>query len=181
MRSCRRTPRAPPPRRAALRLRKRLDRHGCRKTTSMHSGPVDCDDANATVFPGGDEVCDGLDNDCNGAPDDAIAEITCGVGACARKAACVNGIMPACEPGQPTQEVCDQQDNNCDGVVDNHGVVILHDVPSKNCRSIPNAVGRRPTFYPEALTVSVLNRVHAIGLRAISVDGQTFRIACGRH
>ena len=25
------------------------------------------------LFSGGEEVCDGLDNDCNGAPDDGIA------------------------------------------------------------------------------------------------------------
>ena len=145
-------------------------------------GPVDCDDANATVFPGGEEVCDGLDNDCNGAPDDAIAEITCGVGACARKAACVNGIMPACEPGQPTQEVCDQQDNNCDGVVDNHGVVILHDVHieelqvhSERCRADD------PTFYPCQEGIDRFcaeQECTQSGFGPIFVDGQTFRIAC---
>ena len=30
----------------------------------------DCDDTNAMAFPGGVEVCDGLDNDCNGVVDD---------------------------------------------------------------------------------------------------------------
>ena len=31
----------------------------------------DCDDANPAVHPGAPEICDGLDNDCNGAVDDA--------------------------------------------------------------------------------------------------------------
>jgi hypothetical protein len=33
----------------------------------------DCDDFNNLVFPGGNELCDGLDNDCNGVADDAYA------------------------------------------------------------------------------------------------------------
>jgi hypothetical protein len=35
----------------------------------------DCDDRNASAFPGGMEVCDGADNDCNGVVDDG-AQIT---------------------------------------------------------------------------------------------------------
>ncbi|MFN7144541.1 MAG: putative metal-binding motif-containing protein, partial [Myxococcota bacterium] len=30
---------------------------------------VDCDDAHATVHPDADEVCDGVDNDCDGTTD----------------------------------------------------------------------------------------------------------------
>ena len=33
----------------------------------------DCAPANAAIFPGAKEICDGLDNDCNGATDDAGA------------------------------------------------------------------------------------------------------------
>ncbi len=31
---------------------------------------TDCDDADPAVYPGAEEVCDGLDNDCSGAADD---------------------------------------------------------------------------------------------------------------
>ena len=34
------------------------------------SNDADCDDDSAEVYPGADEVCDGLDNDCSGAADD---------------------------------------------------------------------------------------------------------------
>ncbi|MFH1252959.1 MAG: putative metal-binding motif-containing protein [Candidatus Uhrbacteria bacterium] len=30
----------------------------------------DCDDASAAIHPGADEICDSLDNDCNGIVDD---------------------------------------------------------------------------------------------------------------
>ncbi len=36
----------------------------------------DCDDDNNSVFPGAPELCDGLDNDCNGAVDDGL---TCNI------------------------------------------------------------------------------------------------------
>ena len=35
----------------------------------------DCNDAGATVLPGAPEMCDGLDNDCNGLVDDSIAGV----------------------------------------------------------------------------------------------------------
>ena len=32
----------------------------------------DCDDTDSTVYPGATEVCDGLDNDCNGQIDEGV-------------------------------------------------------------------------------------------------------------
>src|SRR5262249_32511476 len=74
-----------------------------------------------TCVPGqpSPEVCDGIDNDCNGQVDDGLGTITCGVGACARTIpACVNGQPQTCVPGQPSPEVCDGIDNDCNGQVD---------------------------------------------------------------
>jgi hypothetical protein len=77
---------------------------------------------------GGVEICDGLDNDCNGVVDDNVgaATITCkSLGVCAN-------TMPTCEGAngwvcnypatyqeiEDTTKGCDGLDNNCNGVVD---------------------------------------------------------------
>ena len=74
------------------------------------------------------ELCNGVDDDCNGAIDDgAVApEATCelqnewgtcqGAWACGADAA--GEIAWQCNAPVPTEDVCDYQDNDCDGVAD---------------------------------------------------------------
>jgi hypothetical protein len=71
-----------------------------------------------TCTPGNSaaEVCDGIDNDCDGQSDEGLSPISCGTGACARTvAACLNGQSQTCTPGNSAAEVCDGIDNDCDG------------------------------------------------------------------
>ncbi len=65
------------------------------------------------------EVCDGLDNDCDGDVDEDIPDISCGMFDCeVTIPGCIGGMVPMCEPLPPQTEICDGEDNDCDGLTD---------------------------------------------------------------
>ena len=68
----------------------------------------------------GTEVCDGLDNDCNGSVDEELGSDTCGLGECAHTVpSCVDQVPQFCNPFEgAVPEICDGLDNNCNGLVD---------------------------------------------------------------
>jgi len=99
------------------------------------TGDEDCDDLDPSVYPGAEEVCDGVDNNCDGQIDEGVLNTYYddvdgdGFGD-------PTGAEEACAPaaGQSTnpddcddtdasvypgaEELCDSIDNNCDGIVD---------------------------------------------------------------
>ena len=74
----------------------------------------------------GDEICNGVDDDCNGEIDDGVDGIgdlcVVGIGTCVANGsrACTAGgdVICAAEPSAPEPEACDGLDNDCDGEVD---------------------------------------------------------------
>ncbi len=76
-------------------------------------GPADCDDEDPLTSPGGIEICDGVDNNCDGAVDEGFDSDGDGVSVC--EGDC-DDSNPLNFPGN--DEVCDGQDNDCDLLVD---------------------------------------------------------------
>ncbi len=95
----------------------------------------DCDDANADVHPGATEICNDVDDDCSGDPDDGVGDLwyadedadgygdpdvsvqDCdgNTGYVADATDC-DDLDPQVFPG--ADEVCNDQDDDCDALVD---------------------------------------------------------------
>lgn len=63
------------------------------------------------------EVCNSIDDNCNGQTDEGLGTISCGQGGCEHTvAACVNGQPEVCTPGTPKAEICGNGiDEDCNG------------------------------------------------------------------
>ena len=108
----------------------------CEQPASTSATPGDCDDGAAAARPDGTEICDGLDNDCDGTtdlgaidatswyrdadadgygtPDDVVSACEAPSGYVAIAGDCDDGVAG----GPPGDEICDGFDNDCDGIVD---------------------------------------------------------------
>jgi hypothetical protein len=105
-------------------------------------GAVDCNDSNAAVHPGVAEVCNGIDDNCNGSIDEGVTSTyyrdadADGYGnaiiliqACTQPAGYVtnntdcNDTAVSIHPG--ATELCNGMDDNCNGQTDEGGVCFL--------------------------------------------------------
>lgn len=88
---------------------------GCVPTPGYAAEPGDCDDENPEVHPGAEEVCNYVDDNCNGRVDERVRP-RCGVGFCERES--YSCLPDDCYPGEPSEERCTGLDENCNGYID---------------------------------------------------------------
>ncbi len=94
----------------------------CGSGVCARTAPACVDGGIPVCMPGmpATEICNGIDDDCDGTPDDNLGTSSCGTGACFRTVpACMpDGGMGVCVPGMQTAETCNNIDDDCDGPVD---------------------------------------------------------------
>ena len=113
----------------------------CSKPAGYVDKAGDCNDFNPQINPGAAEQCNGIDDNCNGAVDDGIQQVSQywdgdhdghGASTAAAVLKCLKDgkawpdyslIKDDCDDSDSTKfpggvEVCDDKDNDCDGLVD---------------------------------------------------------------
>ncbi len=115
----------------------------CVAPTGFVADATDCDDAAATARPGGTEVCDALDNDCDGVADNGATDAQNAYadadgdgfgGAATTTCEVLPGVVTIggdCDDADPFafpggDERCDSVDNDCDGAADGVSVPADH-------------------------------------------------------
>jgi len=116
----------------------RLTADACDQPSGFVADNTDCDDGDASAYPGGAEVCDGVDNDCDGTADEADASDAStwyadgdGDGFGDATTTALGCTQPSgysadatdCDDGDATVnpgagELCNGVDDDCDGLVD---------------------------------------------------------------
>ncbi len=139
----------------------------------------DCDDADPNIHPGAEELCDGIDNNCNGAADDGLATTSYyldedgdGYGDAATALESCLAEPPAGYAGNDMDcndadsainpdagEVLDSLDNNCNGMID-EGIVSTLSVQPDEWSVFPNPV-REELILQSAYSGALIARLHS--------------------
>ncbi len=117
-----------------------VERRTCSSLGGWVADDGDCDDNDDTIRPGADELCDGIDRDCNGTPDDNPVDGTPWfhdrdgdghAGAISPTWTCadpgnLSATSPDCDDTNPAvspegTEACNAIDDDCDGDIDEAG------------------------------------------------------------
>jgi hypothetical protein len=96
----------------------------CAPPSGYVQNATDCDDSDAGLNPRAAEICDGIDQNCNGLADDEGLECRVGKGECVVVGTLLcdarAGELVRCsaEPRPAAVESCNGKDDDCDGTID---------------------------------------------------------------
>ena len=88
---------------------------GCAGLKGWAAYAGDCKPEDPEVHAEAEEVCNNIDDDCDGDVDERVRP-TCGEGWCRREAPGCD--LTYCMPGEPVKEKCNFLDDDCDGLTD---------------------------------------------------------------
>jgi hypothetical protein len=104
---------------------------GCIAPTGYDTTHDDCDDGNSAIHPGAEELCNGIDDDCDGAVDPFAPWYVdhdgdgygIGTRSCDAPPASSAAVVGDCNDADPSvhpdaDEVCNGLDDDCDNIVD---------------------------------------------------------------
>jgi hypothetical protein len=112
----------------------------CEDGPGLSDNDLDCDDSEASTHPGADELCDEVDNDCDGDLDEDAVDVQTwfedadgdGYGSGEEQRGCwppatASDVSGDCDESNPyvnpdALEACDGVDNDCSGLIDQGGV-----------------------------------------------------------
>ena len=119
----------------------------CTVVPTFVTNKSDCNDGNPLIHPGATEVCDGVDNDCNGQTDDGLCDdgSACTVDACIPGSGCTHTpTAGACNDGSActtgdtcASGSCKGTSVNCD---DANGCTTDACVPASGCSHVANVL-----------------------------------------
>ena len=146
------------------------------------NGP-DCDDDDDERNSGRVEVCDGKDNNCDGATDEGLPGVgdacTSGMGVCENPGATVctptGQIVCDATPGTPSAETCDGLDNDCNGIPDD-GIMCMGPACGEDPQEPNNALSAGFLTAPETPLIGLTCQTDLEYYTLDTVAGTTYRL-----
>jgi len=114
---------------------------GCGNVAGYAPNGGDCNGAVPTINPGAAELCNNVDDDCDGDVDELVRP-SCGVGWCSRYSPTCDASD--CRPGPPASETCNRFDDDCDGEDDNGACPAGMSCSNSECVSNDDTLGPAP-------------------------------------
>jgi MYXO-CTERM domain-containing protein len=98
----------------------------CKSPGGFAPNTRDCDDTDPLINPGIEEICDGIDQNCNGIVDDVGLVCRLGAGACRAQGTTVctaagSAAICSATPLEGSEETCNGIDDDCNGKIDDAG------------------------------------------------------------
>ncbi|MCB0661840.1 MAG: hypothetical protein KDC24_03795, partial [Saprospiraceae bacterium] len=110
---------------------------------------MDCNDQNGAINPNGTEICDGIDNDCNGLADDGLTVFTYYLDSDNDGFGDANNYIDTCLSSPLAGYVTNQNDcNDADQVINPNGVEICDGIDN-DCNGLADDGLTVFTYYPD--------------------------------